>query len=479
MKSFFLFATLLIFNLPLFAQQTVDRSKEPSLGEIQPLHVPELQTFKLKNGMTVYLMEKSQLPLVQISLYANGGSVYEKTDELGLSSLVSAMMLEGTKTRSSLQISDEIDFLGINLYPFSGLEQMGVNLFTPLSKLDAALDVMKDVTLNAIFPKEELERKRKEMLVNLVQEHDEARSIATKGFNQLVFGGSHPYGRSTNGNEKTIRSFTVEQLKNYYSDVFNPNNSYFIVVGDIKKADLQKKLEKEFAGWKAGKSKTLQHFEAKQVSGRVVYLIDKPDAAQSEIRIGRIGVSRDTKDYYALKVMNTILGGSFTSRLNQNLREEHGYAYGASSGFAMRNSKGYFIASSSVQTDVTDKALTEFMKELTNISSVSDDEMKRAKNFVALGYPENFSSVQSVAGNVAEKVTYKLPDTYFDSYMKNILAVTKADVERVAKTYIDTNNLVILVVGDLSKIETGIRALNLGDIKILAKENVLGTVPKL
>lgn len=481
MKKILLLSTMFVLLgfITASGQQSVDRSKAPALAEIQPLKLPALQSFKLKNGMNVYLMEKSQVPLVQVTLYINGGAAYEKQNELGLSSLVANMMDEGTKTRTSLQIADEIDYLGINLSVFSNMEQMGVSLFAPLSKFDPALELMKDITVNPVFPKDELERKRKDILVGLVQEHDEARAIASKAFAKLIFGDSHPYGRSTNGTEATVKSFTVDQLKKYHAEMFTPNNAYMIVVGDVKKADIQQKLEKHFSGWSSGKPKSIIAPEAKQISGRVVYLIDKPDAAQSEIRIGRVGVGRDTKEFFALQVMNTILGGSFTSRLNQNLRETHGYAYGASSGFAMRKSKGYFIASSSVQTDVTDKALTEFMKELTNIRSVTDDELNRAKNYEALSYPDNFSSVQSVVGNLNERLFYTLSETYFNDYMGNVLGVTRDQVERVAKQYIDTDNMIILVVGDRSKIEAGIRALNLGEVKILSKEDVLGSVPKL
>jgi zinc protease len=218
----------------------------------------------------------------------------------------------------------------------------------------------------------------------------------------------------------------------------------------------------------------------KQVSKRIVYLIDKPGAAQSEIRIGRIGVSRATKDYFNLTVMNTILGGSFTSRLNQNLRETHGYSYGAGSGFPMRKSTGYFIASSAVQTDVTDKALNEFFKELNAISkSITDEELTRARNYVALSYPNDFNSVQSISGNINEKIQYNLPDSYFNTYVQNILAVKKQDALKAAKNYIDTKNIIVVVVGDRSKIETGIKALNLGEIKYMSIEDVLGPIPSV
>ncbi len=215
------------------------------------------------------------------------------------------------------------------------------------------------------------------------------------------------------------------------------------------------------------------------MSGRKIYLVDKPGAAQSVVRFGRIGVERLTEDYYAIQVMNTILGGSFSSRLNQNLRETHGYSYGASSSFGFRPAPGPFTASSDVQTNVTDSALVEFMKELRGIKEISDDDLNRAKNYLALGYPDNFSSIASIARMLSELVLYNLPDDYFNNYIQKILAVKKEDVLRVAKKYVDPENIAVIVVGDKKEIEKGIKALNLGSIKNYSIVDVLGKAPKV
>jgi predicted Zn-dependent peptidase len=220
--------------------------------------------------------------------------------------------------------------------------------------------------------------------------------------------------------------------------------------------------------------------EPEQVERREVYLVDKPGAAQSEIRIGRVGAPRLTADYYALVVMNTILGGAFTSRLNQNLREEHGYSYGAYSFFDFEPLPGPFVASAAVQTAVTDSALVEFMKELRGIlEPVTDEELERAKNYVALRFPSRFQTVAGIARQIAQIELYGLPDTYFNDYVDRILAVTRADVLRVARKYIDPDRVAIVVVGDRSKIEGGVRALELGPLRLLTVEDVLGPPPVL
>jgi zinc protease len=472
--------SLLILTVAIVATaQTgkVDRSKAPALGPVAQLKVPAEETFQLSNGLTVYFLRKAEVPLIQLNLFVKAGSAYESAEKLGLASLTSNMLDEGAGTRNALEIADEIDYLGISLSSFTDSELMGVRLFSPTSKLDAALALMSDLVLKPTFPEKELSRIRKELLVSLAQQHDEARIIASRTFAKVLFGDAHPLGRPTAGTEQSVKSFSVSDVQNFYNTYFVAGNAYIVAVGDITADALKAKLEKSLGGMKQGTANAVTLSNPKQVSKRVIYLVDKPGAAQSEIRIGRIGVTRDTKDYYNLMVMNTILGGSFTSRLNQNLRETHGYSYGAGSNFVMRKTTGYFLASSSVQTDVTDKALTEFFKELNAISkTITDDEVTRARNYLALGYPADFASVQSMVGALSEKIQYQLPSDYFNQYVPNILAVKKADVLRVAKN-IDTANIAVVVIGDRAKIEAGIKALNLGEIRYLSIADVLGPLP--
>lgn len=459
--------------------QQPDRSKPPELGPPPSLTLPAIQHLKLSNGLKVVLMEKHQVPLVQVNLLVNAGTAMDPAGQRGLASMMAAMMQEGAGNRDALAFADAVDFLGANISVNAGMHTTTVSLFTPLSKLDSALALFADAALRPRFPAEELERNRIERLTTLLQWHDEPRVVGSTLFNNVLFGKNHPYGPPTMGDEKTIRGFSVDDLKKFHLTHFHPNNARLIVVGDVTAKTLLPKLNTLFGKWKTGKVAKSTWPSAQQVESRKIYLVDKPGAAQSVIRIGRIGVARTTEDYYPIVVMNTILGGSFTSRLNNNLREEHGYSYGAGSRFMFLPLPGSFIASSDVQTDVTDKALTEFMKELTNISAISDDELTRAKNYVALSYPSDFQSVGEIAGRLADLVIYNLPDTYFNNYTKNILAVTKDDVVRVAKKYVDPEKIAIVVVGDMSKVEAGIRALNLGPIEKLTIEEVLGNRPVL
>lgn len=463
----------------LFAQ-TPDRSAPPKLGTPASLQLPAIHHFKLSNGVPVVLMEKSQVPLVQINLLIRAGSAMEPAEKIGLASLTADMLDKGAGGRDALQLADAIDFLGATLSAGAGQHTSVVSLNTPLARLDSALALLADVSLRPAFPSAELERARKERLTTLLQWHDEPRSIASVLFNRTLFSDNHPYGRPSLGDEKSLRGFTVDDLKNFHSKYFLANNATLIVVGAVSASTAQAKLETAFGGLKTGALTASTWPGITQVPKRQIYLVDKPEAAQTEIRIGRIGVPRKTEDYYAISVMNTILGGSFTSRLNQNLREQHGYAYGAFSSFNFRPLPGPFVASSAVQTDVTDKALMEFMKELDRIlQPVTDDELARGKNYVALGFPSEFQNVGQIAGNLQELVTYDLSDDYFNNYMSRILAVTQKDVQRVAKKYIDPEKVAIILVGDRAKIEKGVRALNLGPIELLTIEQVLGKAPQV
>ncbi|KAA3657779.1 MAG: insulinase family protein, partial [Calditrichaeota bacterium] len=350
----FLTSLLLIHILAVSAfAQKPDRSGPPELGPAASLKLPPLQQFTLKNGLRVYLMEKHNVPLVQVNLYIKSGSVDDSAEKLGLASLTLDMLNEGAAEKSALELADAIDFLGANLGTGANMHTCEVNLNTPVSKLDAAISLMADVVLRPDFPEDELNRIIKQRLNSLVQNHDQPRTIASTMFNKTIFGEDHPYGRTTFGNEKSLRSMQIDDLKGFYKNQFVAKNAYFIVVGDVEQKNLLALLEQNFGGWEKGKVAKTHVPSAKQVEGRTIHLVDKPGSAQSVLRIGRVGVNRKSKDYFAIKVMNTILGGSFASRLNTNLREEHGYTYGAGTYWDFRSSEGRFMAYSDVQTDVT------------------------------------------------------------------------------------------------------------------------------
>lgn len=460
--------------------QGKDKPKQPKLGPPPTLKVAPVQHFKLSNGLAVSLIEKHDVPLVQIELVVRAGTAMDPAGKNGLASMTAAMLEEGAGGRNALEFADACDFLGASLNAYASQHTSGAVLHTPLSKLDSALALLADMALRPAFPAEELQRNRMERLTTLAQQHDQPRAIASVLTSKTLYGTDHPYGRPGIGNEAGLRSISVDDLRAFHAAWYQPNNGFIVVSGDVKGADIVAKLERLFGAWPRGAAAPPTVPTAPQVAERRIYLADKPGAAQSEIRVGCIGVARLTEDYFPLLVMNTILGGAFTSRLNQNLREEHGYSYGAGSMFDFRPTPGPFLAYAAVQTNVTDSAVIEFMKEIRGIlKPVPDEELTRAKNNLALSYPRDFGSVAQVTGQLAELATYGLPDETFNTYIQKVLSVTKDDVQRVAKKYLNPDRVAIIVVGDRAVIEKGLEATKIAPITNLTVDQVLGPAPVL
>jgi predicted Zn-dependent peptidase len=463
--------------VPVLAQQRPDRSTPPVPGPAPTLHLPPIQKRTLSNGLPVWIVEAHKVPLVQVNLVVMAGSADDPAGKFGVANLTAAMLDEGAGRRSSLEIADAIDFLGADLATTSSSDASAVRLNVPAARLREALPIMADVALRPTFPARDLERLRQERLTALLQARDDPEALVPLAFVRVLYGNSHRYGTGQLGTEATIKAFTAQDLKAFHTSMYQPTNATLIVVGDITAARAIPLLEQQFGSWRGtGAVRRTPVPAAPQPAQTRITLVDVPMAEQSQIRIGAIGVPRSTPDYFTLQVLNTVLGGSFTSRLNQNLREEHGYTYGASSRFDMRLSAGPFLAGAGVQTDKTAESLTEFFKEFAGIQSpLSAEELAKAKNYVALGFPAEFETIDDLAAHLEELAIYKLPDDYFEKYVASIQAVTAAAVQKAAATYIQPRRFAVVVVGDRTVIEPKIRALNLGPVQIMTVDQVLGS----
>jgi predicted Zn-dependent peptidase len=451
--------------------QNPDRSKPPQIGPAPSLKLPAIQKLKLSNGLPVWLVEHHEVPLAQINMIVRSGSAADPIGKYGVGSLTAAMLDEGAGARSSLELADALEFLGANLSTTSSFDYSAVRLNVPVAKLGDALGLMADVALRPTFPAADLERIRKERLTALLQARDNPAALIQLAFPRVVFGPTHRYGTSANGLPPAIQAFTVADLQTFYRAHYRPDNATLLVVGDVTAASIMPMLEKQFGSWKAQGIAPLvaEVPTAPQLKSRQVYIVDKPDAAQSQIWIGWVGVPRSTEDYAALEVLNTILGGSFTSRLNQNLREKNGYSYGASSAFDMRRSAGPFLAAAGVQTDKTGPAIAEFFNELNAIGTpIPAGELARAKNNVALSFPGEFETTGDLTRKLEELVVYGLPDDTFSNFVAAVNKVTAADLQRLAARYIQPDKMAVVVVGDRKVIEGPIRQLNLGPVNFIS-----------
>jgi zinc protease len=459
------------------AAQKPDRSTPPKPGPPPALKLPPIQKQTLSNGLAVWVVEQHEVPLAQINVIVKAGSAADPSGKYGVASMTAAMLDEGAGGKSALELADAVEFLGAQLTTSSTFDYSAVRLSVPVARLADALPLMADVVQRPTFPGAELERLRKERLTRLLQARDDPAAIMEIAFPRLVFGEKHRYGTAAGGGPAEVKALTLDDLRAFHGAYFRPESSTLLVVGDVTAAGVLPALERAFGSWKAegaaGPNATLP--AAAQLTKRQIYLIDKPGAAQSQIRIGWVGVPRATPDYPAIQVLNTILGGSFTSRLNSNLREEHGYSYGAFSSFEERISPGAFSARAGVQTDKTAEALKEFFNELTGIlKPVPAEELDKAKNYVALGFPAEFETTGDLAQKMEEQVIHRLPDEYFPSYIRSVVQTTGPGVEKAAARYIQPDKFAVVVVGDRKVIEAGIRALNLGPIEVMTVEQALG-----
>ena len=456
----------------------VDLTVPPALGAPPALRLPPITTRTLPNGLKLVVVEQHELPLVDVVLDVRTGGEADPAGKAGTAALAAGMLAEGTTTRSALEIADQAAYLGVRVNARTGWEQSIVLLHAPTAQLDSALALFTDVALHPAFNAPDLERVRKVRLTALQQVRDRGPAIADRAYATALYGEQHPYGRPLSGSETSVADITRDDLVKFYTTYFRPNNATLLVVGDVRPDDIERRALALFGNWTRTDVPTVAENSKPAPKATRLVLIDKPGAAQSSFRLGGIGVPRSTDDYFAIQVMNTILGGSFTSRLNQNLREARGYTYGANSGFSMRRSAGPFTASAEVVSAKTDSAFIEFLKELRAIrDTVPATELAKAKRYLQLGLPQNFETTGDIASQMLPLITYGIPLNFYDTAVQRIGAVTQADVQRVARRYVDPDRLTIVIVGDRKLIEPGLRALSPGEIVIRDVKDVIGAVP--
>jgi zinc protease len=457
---------LAVYPSSRLTAQVVDRTKPPQLPPAPALKLPVVQTATLGNGLTLAVVEMHKVPVVDVEVMVDAGAARDPADAPGLATFTAAMLQQGAGTRGALEVADEAAFLGAELNTTASFDGAVASVHVPKRRLEAALDLLADVVLRPAFSDSEVNRQRELRGAQLVQQRDEPVAVANVAFPAIVFGAAHPYGHPLNGTDAATAVLARPRVVEFYRTYYRPDDARILIVGDINLAEARGLVAARFGAWERAPVPAFPTAGAPAPAARAVYLIDKPGAAQSVIRIGHVGPPRRTPDWYTLDVLNTILGGAFTSRLNQNLRETHGYTYGAFSQFAVRRLSGAFVALASVVTAKTDSSLIEFLKELRRIRDepVPAAELAKAKAYVTLGLPGEFETTGGAAARFRELLVYRLPLDYYTQYIQRINAVTADDVQRVARQYIDPDHFDIVVVGDKNQIEAGIKALNEGPV---------------
>ena len=445
------------------------RATPPVPGPAPSLVLPAPVSFKLASGLSVILDYRKGWPVVAAKLVTRSGSGANPVEKPGLASFTLNMLDEGTATLSANQFSDLLEQLGARLEPTASEEYLGLTLTSARSHIQGGLDLLADAAMNPSFPEKEIERERKRILGDLSQEKADPWSTANRVVTMAVNGEKSPYGYTELGTAESVAAISQADLRGYWSGHIVPENSALIVSGDLTQSELTAMLSKTLGVWKSGLAKGADASASAPVStaSRLV-LVDMPGASQTELRFAVLGPPRSTPDYESIQVLNAIFGGLFSSRINLNLREKNGYTYGARSAFTYLRNFGWFTASSGVRTDVTGPATREVLSEVRKIgaSPVSDEEMKLAKELLVGALPARFQTTEQTVNALTDVVTYDLGLDFYSGYARRVTAVSRTQVEAMAKKYLIPEKMLVVAVGDRKKIEPGMSALGLGKIQL-------------
>jgi zinc protease len=443
------------------------RSSPPIPGPAHALSLPVPKKFQLPNGLNIFLLEQHNLPIVSANVVVLSGSERNSADQPGLASFTAEMLDEGTGKRSPLKIATDADQIGASVSTGSSTDMSYIAMRSLKRNVDAAFDLVSDILLNPAFSPEEIERIRNDRLIHILQQKDNPGVMATKVFFNAVYGPGHPYGYTEIGTEESNRSITRTLLAAFYQAGYTASNAALIAAGDITESELLALSEKYFGKWMGGKP-AFENLESAQRTTRRIVIVERSEAPQTALRIGHVGVERSHPDNVALDVMNTAFGGLFSARINQNLREKHGYTYGASSAFIFRRGPGPFLIGTSVRTDVTAPAIAEIFFEIERMrdSEVTPEELATAKDSISRSLPGMFETTPESASSIGQLFVHNLPLTYFHDLPELIQNVSAEEIQQVARKHLRPEDAMIVAVGDRRKIEPELEKLNLGPIEI-------------
>lgn len=458
-----------------------DRSKLPDTGEFPTADFPDLQRTTLSNGLEIVLAQRSSVPLVQFNLLVDAGYASDQYASPGTASLAMNAMDEGTETKSSLEISAALDDLGANLNTYSDLDLSYVSLSTLKESMDASLDLFADVILNPSFPTGEVERLKKEQIARIQREKQTPIQMAVRVFPSLLYGEGHAYSNplTGSGTEGSVSALTNNDLANFHETWFRPNNATLVVAGDVSMEELKPRLENLFSGWTDAEVPTKNIAEVDHPKQSRVFLMDRPGSQQSIIFAGHVAPPKSAPNDLAIDAMNAILGGTFTARINMNLREDKGWSYGARSLLLDAEGQRPWIVYAPVQTDKTSESIQEIIAELsgyTGENPATEEELSKTKSNKTLTLPGRFETIGAVSSGVGEIVRFGLSDDYYDTYADAIRSLSLNDVKDATKQVLRKDNLTWVVVGDRSEIEPKIRELGFAQIEVIdANGNVISS----
>jgi zinc protease len=456
------------------APSAVDRSRAPAPGALRPFHFPHVERFTLSNGVPVAFAPVRDFPVVTLNVLLDAGGLRDGARLTGIAALTANLLESGTGSRTVAQIAQEVETLGVQLDTGAGWDTAHAGITALSSRLEPAAGVLAEIVQQPSFPQDEVDRLRAERVAEILQRRVDPRSLAAEAAARFIYAPDARFARPLGGTVETLERLNRSDAAAFHARHFQSGSARMVMVGDMDADAAGKLLESQFGGWAGGATEPLSVQVTARSDEPQVVIVDRPGAVQSEVRIGHLGVPRSAANYFSIVVMNAILGGMFSSRLNLNLRERHGYTYGASSGFAMRRHAGSFVVSTAVQTEVTAAAVTEIFNELRHIreAPVSEAELQDARNYFAGVFPLRLQTTDGIAGRLIELLVYDLPENYYDTYRQRILAVTAADAHQAAVHHLQPERAVVVVVGDAAALRSPLEDLGLGAVHVVKPDQI-------
>ena len=444
----------------------------PAPGPPRAYHFPVFERRTLKNGMRLVVAPVHKLPVVTVLAVVDAGAVCDPEGQEGVALLAARLLGEGTVALGGDEIVSRFEQLGTSFDASAGWDSVAASLTVLRAKLEPALGLMAEVLLTPSFPEREVERLKAERVAEILQGRAEPRGLADELFERLLYAPGSRFARPDGGSEASVSALTRDAVRAFYTARYRPGSTTLIVAGDVTGGEAERLAERAFGGWTGGTPGRVSAAATPARTTAAVHVIAKEDAPQSELRIGHVGLPRQHPDYFPVTVMNAVLGGLFSSRINLNLREEHAYTYGAHSAFEWRRAAGPFVVDAAVKSDVTDAAAREVLTEIDRIrrEEIAESELSLATSYLDGVFPIRYETTAAIASALASLVVYELPDDYFDSYRMHVRAVTRADVRREAETHLHPDQLQLLAVGDPAVIEAPLRALGFGAVTVYDAE---------
>ncbi|MCK6561124.1 insulinase family protein [candidate division KSB1 bacterium] len=461
------------------ADVALDRQQQPVLGVDKPFRTPEVKSAKAANGIDIFVVERPELPKVAVTFVTRAGNVADPSGKEGVANMVISTIDMGTKTRKALEIEDALGDLGTSLFGFATREASQLGLEVLSRNVDPALALVAEVVRQPVFPESEVDREKKRTLDNLSQQENNPNALAARIRGMLVFGHDHPYGRAML--PATVQQITRADLVAFHETYWKPASSALIFVGDITLAQATDLVQRHFGTWSGGAAPAVNIPAPKPMGTGKIYVVDRQDAAQTVVTQILPAPNRKAPDYYALRLADAVWGGGgFGTRLNLNLRENKGYSYGVFSNLALLSQAGSWWANGGVQTNKTKESVAEFLAELQNLSGakpISEQELEDAKATRIRGYAQQFESHGRIAGQIADLWAAGMPITELQRESDESAKATLAEVNAAAQKYAAPGQATLLLVGDVAKIEAGLRELNAGDLVVLNSEGKPATKP--